>query len=35
MRNQPKHLVAVVFPNQANDITALLDMIDGCTASIG
>ena len=30
MRNQLKHLVAFVFPNQVNDITALLDMIDGC-----
>ena len=35
MRNQPKHLVAVVFPNQENNITALLDMIDECNASIG
>lgn len=35
MRNQPKHLVAFVFHDQVNDIIALLDMIDGYTASIG
>ena len=35
MRNQTKHLAAFEFPNQENDITVLLDMIDGCTASIG
>ena len=35
MRNQPNHLVSFVYHDQANDSTALLDMINGYTASIG
>lgn len=34
-KNSPYYIVSFVFHDQINDITALLDMIDGYTASIG